>query len=101
MQHKIRCVLLKLFTFDSLWHKGKGTCEGVNPTKTLLNPLPPIPENSRTMQRVQGFRYNNLVAAQCKSHLIQKVSEDGRAHTSSHSTRAADIESRTNELHAQ
>ena len=76
-------------------------CEGVDPTKTRPKPQPPIPGHSRMMQRIQGFQYNNLVAAQCKSHLIQKVSEYERAHTNSHSTRAVDTESRTNELHTQ
>ena len=49
------------------------------------------------MQRVQGFQYQDLVAARCKSHLTQKVSEHERAHKKSHNTKAADTESRTND----
>ena len=75
----------------------KPTCEGVDPSNTWLNPQPPIPGNSRTMQRVEGFWYKDLVAAWCKSHLIQKVSEYERARTKSHSTSAANTESRTND----
>ena len=71
-------------------------CEGVDPTKTRPSPQPLIPEISRAMQRVQGFQYKDLVAARCKSHLIQKVSEYERARTNSHSTRDADTESRIN-----
>ena len=48
-----------------------------------------------------GFQSNYLVAARCKSHQIEKVSEYRKAHTSTHSTKAADAESRIKSCYTQ